>query len=303
MATATAPRKKEAGMMDKTVALVVTFSGIGNSRKVPTSQVEVEADKEWIRVSKKLIEAEELEAVGKLDGEVRRYLDTRALPSLLKKGIYLVPLGFVEEINDKLTTYAATRKVLVEKLVEVYSRLVRDAKDRLRDLFNANDYVDTESLRDAFTLRWRYISFTTPASLQNVNSELFEKEQEKAEAQWSEAKEAIQQMLRASMADMVAHLVDKLSPKPDGKRKIFRDTAIGRLNEFLSTFDVRNVTDDIKLKLLVAKSKKLIAGVDPQMLRDDEALRDTVRKGFEEIKTAMDPLIVDRPVRQISFEE
>jgi hypothetical protein len=296
-------KKSALDMMQRTVALVVTFGGIGNRRKVSTSQIEVEADKEWLSVSKKLIEADELEAIHHLDAKIKSYLDTRALPSLFKRGIFLLPISLVEEVNVKLSSYSHDRRMLVDALVKVYTSHVKEAKIRLRDLYNEQDYPTKEQLRAAFTISWQFTSFNTPAALNQISRELYEAEKAKAEACWVEAREAIQQLLRANMQEMVNHLVDKLSPGEEGKKKIFRDTAVSKFQEFLQTFDARNVTDDAQLKKLVDQAKNLLEGVDPQVLRSNEGARDSVRAGFEKIKAAIDPMIVVKPRRAIQLDD
>jgi hypothetical protein len=105
------------------------------------------------------------------------------------------------------------------------------------------------------------------------------------------------------MADMVSHLVDRLSSKEDGKKKIFRDTVMDPINEFIRTFPARNLTDDAELQELVNQTKQLVGGVNPENLRNNEGLRDTVQTGFTEIKSKLDTMIVKMPKRAIRFED
>ncbi len=290
-------------LMQRTVALVVTFASVGNRRKVSTSHIEVDADKDWLAVSKRLLDCDEFDAIGHLDGEISRWLGTRALPSLLKHGIYLLPLAYVEETNDSLKSFAAQREILVNQLVKVYRAAVSEARERLREVFDPSDYPSEAHLRKAFRLSWQYISFNTPASLQQVSRELYEQEKAKAEAHWTEAKDAIQQMLRAHMAEMVDHLVDKLTPEKDGKKKIFRDTAVSKFNDFLTTFEVRNVADDAQLKALVDKAKGLLKGVNAADLRSQEGLRDSIASGFSKIKESLSGMVVTQPRRAIQLDD
>lgn len=292
-----------AEMAARTVNLIVSFHGLGNRRKVSTSQIEVDADKELIAVSKKLIDAEELEAIQSLEGEARRYLETRALPSMLKKGIYLLPVEFVDEVTEHLKEYATRRTALVANLEKSYARLVEDARTRLKNLFNPADYPPSSYLLTAFRLDWQYVTFSTPASLEQINREIHAQEQRKAEANWREAAEAIQQLLRANMQEMVAHLVNVLSPGDDGKRKKFRDSAVGKLNEFIQTFSARNITNDTQLQALVNNAKSLLTGIDPETLRQSEDAREYVATGFNQIKTLLEPMVIVAPRRNITFEE
>jgi len=138
MKTAVLEKKHETAieMAARTIVLIVTFSGIGNRRKVDTSRVQVDADKELIAVSKQLFESEALWEIQALDSEARRYIESRALPSMLKKGVYLLPLELVTEVETKLSEYAAQRHMFADKLKETYDEAVNQSKKRLRDLEN-----------------------------------------------------------------------------------------------------------------------------------------------------------------------
>lgn len=56
----------------QTVFIKLHLGLLGNSRKVSSLQVEVDADKSLIRVSKSLLDPPELQAVRTLDGDIRR---------------------------------------------------------------------------------------------------------------------------------------------------------------------------------------------------------------------------------------
>ena len=58
----------------KTVCIKVCLSTMGNTRKVSTAQIETDADKDLLRVSKQLVDSEELKAISRFDGEIRRFL-------------------------------------------------------------------------------------------------------------------------------------------------------------------------------------------------------------------------------------
>lgn len=301
-----APKSVESALQiaQRTVALVVTFSGIGNRRKVSNSQVDVDADKEWIAVSKRLIDADELEAIRSLDGEVRRYIDNTALPAMLKKGVYLLPVELIEPVTTKLREYDIQRRVLVKRFVAAYAELVQEARQRLRELFNATDYLHADDVEHKFRLRWQLIQFTTPASLEQISKELFEQEKAKAEAQWAETRDTIQQLLRSNLAELIDHMVDRLEPDDrTGSRKVFKDSAISSMQAFLQTFNARNVTDDAEMARLVKEAKGLLSGVSAKQLRNSSDLREEVHDGFAKIKQMLDPLVIVKPARAISFEE
>ena len=102
---------------------------------------------------------------------------------------------------------------------------------------------------------------------------------------------------------MVDHLMDRLSSDGEGKKKVFRDTLMEPITEFLRTLPSRNITDSAELKALGEKAEMLIQGINPKLLRTNEELRETVLTGFTDIKSKLDTMIETAPKRIIRFED
>ncbi len=84
----------------KTVFVKLHLGVLSNSRKVSSSQVEVDADKRLVEVSKTPLDSPDLEAVRRLDGEIRRYLYGVCLP--FEPGIHLLPIPLIETVGASL---------------------------------------------------------------------------------------------------------------------------------------------------------------------------------------------------------
>lgn len=288
-------------LAQKTVCLKVHLGLIGNSRKVSNSQVEVDADKQLIRVSKTLLDSVELQTIKTLDGEVRRYLYDNCLP--FESGIQLVPLPQIENVDQKLREYTQKRLELVEAFVGAYPGLCEQAAARLRTLYNPNDYPSVDIVRSHFTFTWRYVSFGVPGQLKEISARIFEDEREKAARMMSEASSEIQQVLRAAMGEMVAHLRDRLTDLADGKPQRIRESTVQKLRNFLDTFDFRNVTDDAELKEQVEKARQLLGGVSTDAIRNTAELRTRIKDGMAEIAQRLDTMVADRVGRKFRLDE
>src|ERR1039458_8147366 len=141
----------------KTVFIKLHLGLLGNSRKVSSSRVEVDADKDLIRVAKTLLDSPELQAIRTLDGELRRYLYDTCLP--FEVGIHLLPLGLLETVDEKLREFREKRSVLAEVFLDAYPRMCQEAIGRLRTLHNPTDYPPVEEVGARFTLSWQYVSY------------------------------------------------------------------------------------------------------------------------------------------------
>lgn len=304
MATMTMPEIEihNAGLdlAQRAVCIKVRLQRLGNTRKVSTSQVEVDTDKALIRVSKHLIDSAELRQITNFDAEVRRYLYNTCLP--FEVGIHLCPFALLEQVEGRLRKLAEDRQALVAAFLAAYPALCHEAATRLRTLYNPQDYPPMEHVRGQFGFTWQYVSFGVPEQLREISTRIWEGEREKAAQVMAEAAEEIQQVLRAAMGELVAHMRDRLKDGPEGKPLKFKESTVAKLVEFLGTFEFRNVTDDAELQGLVEKARTLLSGVTTDDLRTTAGARARVQQGMAEIATELDTMIVKKPGRKFRFE-
>ncbi len=286
---------------DKSVLLVVDFHQLGNTRKVSMSQVAVDADKTMLRMNKSLLDSAEYSAIKTHDGQTRAWLYTRALPSLFKEGVFRVPNTLVVEVDEYLATRRSERQELVNAFRATYAENVQAAMKRLNGLANPKDYLSPDEAASRFGISWRYVTFDTPNALKNLKDGLFEREKEKIAKLVQEAQEEIKVVLRVQMSALVKRMITQLTPASDGKKKKIYDSLTGNVEDFLDTFDARNIADDHELKELVSKARAALAGVDPTILRNAEDIRKDVKNGFEVIGQQLDKMIIDKPTRHFDF--
>jgi hypothetical protein len=283
-----------------TVNLKLRFGLLGNSRKVNTAQVTVDADKDQIRVSKHLLESKELDAIRQADGAVRRELDNYCLPGF-DIGLRLLPWPAVEQVTKRLKQYAIDRERLVDAFIEAYPALCQEAAASLRSLYNAKDYPPADYVRSKFHFSYQYLSFGTPQGLEDVNREIFAEEREKAATVLRDATTEARDFMRATVAEMVTHLRDRLTPGADGKPKRLHATAVSNLQQFLDTFNIRNVSNDRELAAEIDKMRGLLQGTDAEELRKDGDWRATVSTKLAEIETSLSGMVENRPGRKYRF--
>jgi hypothetical protein len=285
----------------KTVCIKVRVSTMGNTRKVSTTQIEADADKDLLRVSKRLVDSAELKAITRFDGEIRRFLYNICLP--FEIGIHLLPITALETVEHRLRQFAEDRRQLVHAFLSAYPGLCKDAGRRLRGLYNPTDYPPLDEVAREFGFSWQYVSFGVPDQLKGISREVWEQEREKAALRMAEASAEIQVVLRESMAKLVQHMADRLKEGPDGKPLRFKETTVSNLVEFLTNFEFRNVTDDNELQSLVAQARELIQGVNADDLRTTGDMRTKVQMGMTELAGQLDTLLMRTGGRKFRFDE
>jgi hypothetical protein len=284
----------------KTVFVKLHLGVLGNSRKVSSAHVEVDADKNLIRVSKTLLDSPELQAIRRLDADLRRYLYNMCLP--FEPGIHLLPIGLIETVDARLHEFDVKREELVQTFLAAYPRLCQEAAGRLRTLYNPLDYPPVEEVRSEFTCSWQYLSYGVPRQLREVSERMFQDEREKAAERMAEAYTEVRQVLREAMVELVAHLRDRLTDQPDGTPQRLRESTVQKLREFLDTFDFRNVTNDQELKEQVERARALLTGTSTDAIRNTAELRSRVREGISGIADRLGTMVSDRVGRKFRFE-
>ena len=284
------------------VLLNLRISMWGVSRVLPDQQYEVDAEKPLVRATKKILECPEYEFLLQLKRAIHRQLRSLALPGeILRAGIYPMALAMVESVDKTLEAFEVRWGVGVVGLGEVWDLRVRQIEDRLRGLYNEQDYPSWERVRSCFDVRWNYFTVNTPQALQAISGKLFRREQAKATVQWNDMLQKIRDGLRLTFKELVDALVDKLTPRPDGTRKKLVGTE--RLLEFLESFSKQNVADDEQLRVLVEESRSLLQGRGVEELRKNQGLRELVQERMTSVKVVLDTLVEDAPARQIVLRD
>lgn len=295
------PQPEESYIADfaaRTALIRVSFGMFGNTRKVPTSQVEVDTDKSMIRVNKTLLDSKELVAINKADCELRRWL--YGMVCLASgSGVYIVSIDAIPKIRERLQVYKNTeRPKLIKDFLRTYPDLCKLSAERLRALGNAMEYPTVDEAEAEFTLTWRISGFGPPDSLKAIPgayAEEVRKDEEERQEIWTE----IRTTMRATMAQLVTHLRERLESEADGRPKVFRGTTVTNLMEFLENFKFRNATEDSELMAEVKKAKTLLNGLDADKIRESDSVREYVKKEMAKISDSLGKLVQDKPTRKI----
>lgn len=297
-------------LFEKAVILTASFGLPPTAKKVRRSQigeagngtetaVTVKADVTAIKVSKVILDCPELKAISKKHAEIKAYIEAKALPSFFKGGMFWLSLDLIEEAEAKFDQFDTELQPLIEEFLAVYPQRAEEARTRLDELGDLADYLSIEEIREKFYFTRQYITFQSPENLPEV---IRKQEADKMEQYFRDANVEIQAALRESMQELINHMLDKLSPSTDGKKKRFYDSSLDKVTGFLNCFAARNLTDDTALQALVDQARGIIGSTTPDDIRDSQRTQDKIRSGFEQIQAALDPLVSDR-TRRIVLED
>jgi len=293
------------------VLLDVSFGCWGRDKKVARGDVDVqqsgtgtEVPQEAVRLTKRLMECEEYDAIISADGAFRRKLAGIAIP-YRRRGMFIVPMGLVLRIQQECEDNRAKRYGMIDALMGVYE--VQQAKEQLRlgPLYNASDYPTAAEVRGKFTYRWDWLEQKAASKLQSVSGALYAAQRESMAAEWSETGEEIRMAMRQMFVQLVEGLRERLDwSDTAGKPKRIYDTRVSGLQDWLALFEARNVTGDEELAKMVATAKSYLDGVDTETLRKSDVVRANTAKALGAIKAACAEVgLADAPRRKFRLTD
>lgn len=292
--------------VDKPVALLnLEIRTLGVWRQVESDLVEADADKERIRVKKCILECPELDAIERHVGHIRKVAYRYAIPGFpLRGGYYVVALtaipkmvGRLEElINGKPDCCDGSFNDLVEQFLGVYEQRVNDDRQRLRTLFNEDDYPSVEALRHQFRVDYSFQEFSVSAGLREVDPDLYRRELERAKERWAKAIEEAKAAMRAQVIEILDLALERLRGERPRMGGVIR-----RLTDWISLFEDWNlVTRDEELKEMVSRVRSVLSSQVAEAVKEDESYRALVRAKIQEIHQEVKR---DFESRVIVFEE
>jgi hypothetical protein len=290
--------------LDNSLALSVSLHSFGTSRKVRPEMVETDADRTLLKVSKKIFGGNAMDQIKEIDGQICEHLGRYTISNaLMKPGIYLVPLDHVERVEAFIAQRKSERDYWVYQLGEAYERSKIEYMNKMGSLANESDYPDVESVKAKFSVDYNFLAMDVPQKLQYINHCIWASEQEKAQARISVVAECVEQVLIASMHDLIDHVVERLTDTDGGKRKKFATNMVDKARGFFETLRSRNLTGAESLNALADQGLSILEGVDLDSLKDQAGMRERVRTRFESIKASMASMITVAPRRALNLQD
>jgi len=296
-------------LLEKSVAYCLNIHTMGDQRKVDNKKVDLKdringttPDEDSMSVAMKILKCKEYDAILSLDRAAKKDLEKLALPSPFKDGIYLIPIALIEKVNNLVNEYKGARDEAVEKFLVVYQAAIDDAKVRLNGFFDPVYYPPVGAARGRFSVSASFFEFGVPTALNDISPELVAQEQKVMRESMEKAADEIQTALRSTFQQLVNHMVNILTPGPDGKYKKFYDSTLTNMKEFLGNFSARNIINDTELENLVNKAQSILAGADVTKLRDGDAFKLNIAGQMKEVKETLTSLVVTKS-RKFDFSE
>lgn len=291
-------------LSETTLILDLEFGQVSNRKKLSseTTAVDTQIDRSMLHISVDMFDAPELKACQSFLVALRGNIKARTVPAChLRGGMYLVKMDAMSEIDEVIEKAKVDFRPLVQAFADVVEQRRDEAKERLGAAYDATKYPTREQVMAIYKISHSWMTVSTPGSLKKLNRAIYEREVQKAEENLRVAVEDITTMLALEAKKLADHMVDRLTPGADGKQKIFRDSIVSNITDFLANFNMRNIGTSDELDAQVTRIRALIEGVNPDDLRKSDQLREDVAIGFSKVAESLDKIVTEKPFRFLDF--
>jgi len=230
----------------------------------------------------------QLKDIQSLTGEIRNWHLRQTLP-WSDNGTRLLPMKNFFKYKEQLTEYQHQFDTKVKQLVEDYPQLISLSAYNLGELFDVNDYPPTEEIESKFNLGYTIIPVPEAGDFrvdigndirQELESQYEDAYQQKVETAMSSA----WSRLHTTLENMVTKLADPRWNEEDAKNPQVYDSFIGHGMELTSLLTSLNITDDHDLEQARIGLEQALAGVQPDMIKNQPYVREKLLKDVQSIK-------------------
>lgn len=267
-----------------------------------------------VKSTKKLVNSPTLKVLCDDLLAIKNWCVARSMPSYFRAGMFVVKRDqtdiMEEEISKRLAVINDRENGSLAKFIAAYPDDVETArtasvkKGGLGPLFREKDYPSVGELPELFALDWNWLGIGVA---ENLSAELAAKEGEKFKKRLINAAEEIENALRAEFLEMIEHAQERLTSAPGEAPKVFRETMIGNMIQFIETFNSKDVFGDERLSEIVTQARSVLLGeggdakVTTDKLRKFASTRAETAEQFAKIKDSLSALIEEGTTRKFDL--
>ena len=146
--------------------------------------------------------------------------------------------------------------------------------------------------QNLFDVAWDYPNFAAPPlNASWVSQSVYDLEELRIKTKFDTAVTLAESGFRDEFTRLVAHLCERISDSDqEGTSKIFRDSSVVKLDEFIARYFQFNLRTDDRLDELIILAQHAMQGVTPQGLRSNQASRRLLAARLSWIQVSLDAM-------------
>jgi hypothetical protein len=275
---------KSKSLSDKALLVSVNISQWA-ARKIDkkatlTANVAHKADDSAGNYHKKLLpHAAELEAIGTLVSQARKYFYEQTLP-WMSDGSRIISSKNYFDFTAQMKKIKSDFDHAVGEFTVAYPKLQKAAESKLGELYDAGEYPHPDEIAEKFKIEVTYLPLP---DVKDFRTEISAAEKKEFEKKIKEVETAAMKDCWERLYKVVKTAADRLS-QPDA---MFRESMISNIAEMVEILPKLNVTDDEDLEKARIEVEKTISGLSADDLRLNRTERERASKALADIEKSM----------------
>ena len=241
------------------------------------------------RYNKLLLPKQALAEIQKIASEARHEHYCWTLP-WANDGYRILSSAAYWDHTTKMTELRNRFDPAVDRFIDRFEELIRDARKRLGTLFRDDDYPSVAELRSKFSFATEVRPLPDEADFRvGLGREEKERIQRQIKATVEASMKVASLDLWQRLYDAVSHMAERLQGykvTENGVEHPFRDTVVTNLTKLVDVLPKLNITQDPELDHMTEQVRELLL-VDPGDLRESDSIRTETAKAASEIATHM----------------
>ena len=246
------------------------------------------ADNDAARVNKHLVPKEALKPVNSAAAAIRTHFYAKTLPWKDNGDRLLTRLMFADFIEEHERLVGEFKDAVDTFLSEAYPSARDQAEFRMGELFKADDYPSTDSLRRRFYVNMDIDAVTEAGDFRVAM------EQDQLDSIRSSMEKAMEERIGRAMhdvwqrlSDVVGTFAERMRAYKGTREGSFRDSVVQNITDLIDILPGLNVLGDPEIEAIGKEIKAKLAGHDPKTLRKDTTVRNQAAKDAEDIMDRM----------------
>ena len=234
------------------------------------------------RYNKATIDRNGIKPIQKVANEARTFHYENTLPWFDGGGRILPTTNYFEYMK-KMRELKDSFESAVVTFTKEYDGYVKTAKERLKDMFNSDDYPNGD-IADRFSFSVQALPIPASKDFRvNISSDEIKKIKEEVEGRLKTVQEEAVKDLWSRMYKVVNHMSEILS----SRTAKFKNSLIGNLDELVKLLPKLNITNDPNLETIRKEIEKSLTKYNPDNLRVDKKERKKAAKSAKDIMDKM----------------
>lgn len=270
---------------------ISSWSGMQVDRDVTDAvNADFKADKKAGRYNKRLVDAQFLEGISSAHSKARAAHRLLTLPWEDDGTRVLANVGYINYTSVMKDCRLKAEGAIKEFLSDLQPA-VNEAKVRLGDMFNADDYPSADDLKSKFGFDVEikpmpegkdFRAKLSDDAVKDIVKDIERRSDQRLETAMKDVFSRVQEMV-----SRMSERLREFTPSKDGKKAsgIIRDSLVYNINELADLMPALNVTGDPRIDELAKQLKADLVEHSPEILRADPKVRqDTMKKADQILK-------------------